>query len=267
MPDRIRKGRLFLGLYLGCLFIFLTTPMIIVVAVSFTSASYTHFPPKGFSFKWFLAVFDEPSFVMGIYNSLRLAFSTIVISNLIAVPAALTLVRRKYRYGNTMQSFFMSPLSLPMIVLGIGLLFYSSKMGFGLSFAALLAGHVAITIPYVFTIVFGTYRGVEANLEESAKVLGATDFQTLRYVTIPLIKPGIIVGSIFAFIMSFDNVPISIFLTGVKSVTLPVAVLVYLQDNFDPSIAALSTMQLFIIIVGLYVLQKIYGLEKISFGR
>ncbi len=250
--------------YLVLLFIFLALPMVIVVAVSFTSASYTHFPPRGFSFKWFFHVFEEPTFVMGIYNSFRLAFATILLSNLIAIPAALALVRYNFRYGNTFQSFFMSPLSLPMIVLGVGLLIFSSKVGLGLSFWVLLAGHVAITIPYIFTTVFGTYRGIEPNLEESSKILGATNLQTFRYVTLPLIKPGVIVGSIFAFIMSFDNVPLSIFLTGVTSVTLPVAVLVYLQDNFDPSVAALSTMQLFCIILGLYILQKLYGLEKLS---
>jgi len=257
------SGTFFLKLYLAIFFIFLSLPMLIVVAVSFTSASYTHFPPRGFSFRWFIAVFHEPTFVMGIYNSFRLAFLTVIISNLLAVPAALTLARHQFRYGNSMQSFFMSPLSLPMIVLGIGLLFFSSKIGLGLSFSFLLAGHVAITIPYIFTTVFGTYRGLDPNLEDSSRVLGATNFQILRYITLPLIKPGILVGSIFAFIMSFDNVPLSIFLTGIKSVTLPVAVLVYLQDNFDPSIAALSTMQLFCVVVGLYILQRIYGLEKI----
>lgn len=263
-----RKAPFFLWGYLVLLFVFLTLPMIIVVAVSFTSASYTHFPPRGFSFRWFLAVFDEPTFVMGIHNSFRLAFSTIVISNLIAIPAALTLVRRSFRYGNSMQSFFMSPLSLPMIVLGVGLLLFSSRIGLGLSFVALLGGHVAITIPYIFTTVFGTYRGIEPHLEESSKVLGANSFQTFRYVTLPLIKPGIVVGSIFAFIMSFDNIPLSIFLTGIKSVTLPVAVLVYLQENYDPSVAALSTIQLFFTVVGLYILQRVYGLEKLSsFGR
>ncbi len=201
---------------------------------------------------------------MGIYNSFRLACLTLIVANVLAVPAALAMVRHNIRFKGTLQSFFMSPLSLPMIVLGVGLLLFSSRIGLGLSFIVLLAGHVAITIPYIFTTVLGTYRGIEPNLEESSEILGATNFQTFRYVTVPLIKPGIIVGSIFAFIMSFDNVPLSIFLTGVRSVTLPVAVLVYLQDNFDPSVAALSTMQLFCIVVGLYILQKMYGLEKLS---
>lgn len=258
------RRRLAVMIIIFFLFTFLAMPSIIVVAVSFTSASYAQFPPRGFSLKWFWAVFEEDTFMLGIYNSLRLAFLTIIVSNMFAIPAAMALARRNYRYGATIMSFFMSPLSLPMIVLGIGLLLFSSKLNMGLSFSFLLAGHVVITIPYAFSAVFGTYRGLEPNLEESAKVLGATNFQIFRYVILPLIKPGIIVGSIFTFIISFDNIPLSIFLTGSRSVTLPVAVLVYLQENFDPSIAALSTLQLIFVIGTLYLLQKLYSLEKLS---
>ena len=135
-------------------------------------------------------------------------------------------------------TFLLAPLSMPMIVLGLALLYYLSALGFGISFASLLIAHTVISIPYIVRTVVGVYRGLGPDYEEAAAILGADRWNILRHVTLPLIRPGIFAGSLFAFLISFDNLPISYFFGSATTNTLPVVMLSYLESQFDPSIAA-----------------------------
>ena len=147
---------------------------------------------------------------------------------------------------------------------GIALLFFTGAIGLQLSFIGLLAGHIVITVPYIVRTVIAVYSGVDRHLEESAMVLGTNPFTCFRRITLPLIKPGTVVGSIFSFLTSFDNVPVSIFLTKTDTMTLPVAILSYLVYNFDPSVAAVSTLQILFAITMLLVVEKTYGLGRFT---
>lgn len=254
--------RVGLPVYVAGLFAFLALPMVIVVAVSFNAGEFIYFPPRGLSLRWFRHVFEGGTFGPAIVNSFKLALLSTAGSLLLGIPAALALVRYPVPFRDGIQAFLLSPLSLPLIVFGVALLFFAGAIGLQLSFIGLLAGHVVITVPYILRTVVAVYSGIDRNLEEAAMVLGADGLTCFRRVTLPLIKPGIVVGSIFSFLTSFDNVPVSIFLTKTDTMTLPVAILSYLVYNFDPSVAAVSTLQILFAVAVLLVLETTYGLGQ-----
>jgi putative spermidine/putrescine transport system permease protein len=256
--------RIGLPVYTAALFAFLALPMLIVVAVSFNAGEFVHFPPRGFSVRWFRHVFEGANFGPAILNSLELAVLSTLGSLLIGVPAALALIRYAVPFRDAIQAFLLSPLSLPLIVFGVALLFFAGAIGLQLSFIGLLAGHVVITVPYVLRTVVAVYGALDRQLEEAALVLGADELTCFRRITLPLIKPGIIAGSIFAFLTSFDNVPVSIFLTKTDTMTLPVAILSYLVYSFDPSVAAVSSLQVLFAVAVLLLLERTYGLGQVS---
>jgi putative spermidine/putrescine transport system permease protein len=245
-------------------FAFLLLPLAVVVLVSFASDPYITFPPSGVSLRWFRAVFDEPSFVLGITNSVKLALAATAVSILLAVPAALALVRYRFPGRDALESWLLSPLSLPLIVLGVALLFFLGRLGLGLSAFGLLAAHVVITVPYVLRTVTAVYRSADRTIEEAARVLGASPWQTFRRITLPVIRPGLAAGAIFSFLISFDNLPVSIFLTGPQTTTLPVSIFSYLIYHFDPSIAAISTMEIAAVVVALLAIERLYGLRNLT---
>jgi putative spermidine/putrescine transport system permease protein len=256
--------RIGLPAYVAALFAFLALPMVIVVLVSFNAGEFVHFPPRGLSLRWFRHVFAEGSFGPAIVNSFKLAILSTLGSLLLGIPAALALVRYPLPFRDAVQAFLLSPLSLPLIVFGVALLFFAGAIGLQLSFIGLLAGHVVITVPYVVRTIVGVYAAVDRHLEEAAMVLGADGLTCFRRVTLPLIKPGIVVGSIFSFLTSFDNVPVSIFMTKTDTMTLPVAILSYLVYSFDPSVAAVSTLQMVFAVAVLLVVERVYGLGSFT---
>lgn len=264
---RVDMPSLMLGIYMAVLLAFLAMPAIIVICVSLNAGKNVQFPPAGISLRWFAYVLEYPTFVNAILNSLKLGVLATAVSILLGVPAALALGRYRFPLRDSIEAFLLSPLSLPMIVLGIALLIFFGQLGVGLPFWGLLAGHVVVTIPYIVRTVAGVYRGLDRALEESAMVLGAGPWQVFRYITLPLIRSGIVAGAIFSFLISFDNVPISVFLTKTDTMTLPVVILSYLLNNFDPSVAAISTLEIGFVVVVLLLLDRVYGLNRMtSFG-
>lgn len=253
-----------LRVYLYAMYVFLAAPLAVVAIVAFNPGTAVRFPPPGVSLRWFAHIFETESFVTGIANSLKLGALATVTSMALGVPAALALGRARFAGREALETAILSPLSLPMIVLGVGLLTASSAAGFGLSYAVLLGGHVVITLPYVVRTTLGVYRGLDPALEEAARVHGATAWRTFRRVTLPLLRPGLMAGGIFAFLISFDNVPVSIFLTRSETTTLPVAILSYLAYNLDPSVAAISTLQMGVATVALLALERVYGLRHLT---
>lgn len=253
-----------LRLYLYAMYIFLAAPLVVVAVVAFNPGTAVRFPPSAISVRWFFHIFEVESFVTGIVNSVMLGVAATGASVVIGIPAALALGRTRFPGRDTLETAVLSPLLLPMIVLGVGLLFASSLIGLGLSFSVLLGGHVVITMPYVVRTTLAVYRGIDPALEEAARVHGATPWRVFRCVTLPLLRPGLIAGGIFAFLISFDNVPVSIFLTRSETTTLPVAILGYIAHDINPAVAAISTLQMGVATVALLVLERIYGLEKVT---
>ena len=253
-----------LGFFVILFFVFLVAPIAVVVAVAFTSANFISFPTPGFSLRWFVQVFEYRPFVNSLIVSIQVAVGSAILGSLIGVPAALKLSRTRSRIGGAVATFLISPLSMPAIVLGFSLLFYLSALGLPLSFASLLIAHTVVSIPYIMRTVIGVYRSVPTSYEEAARALGANRFRVFVHVTLPIIRPGIFAGCLFAMLVSIDNLPLSYFFGSTASNTLPVVVLSYLENQFDPAVAAISVIQLTIAIVLLVVIDMTYGLRRVA---
>jgi putative spermidine/putrescine transport system permease protein len=183
---------------------------------------------------------------------------------LLGTPAALALARSETRWSDAIVTTLLSPLSVPLIVVGFALLFYLSRAGLGTSFIGLLLAHTLVGLPYIVRTVIAVYRTLGRELEEAGRMLGATRLQVLRHITLPLIRPGLIGGGLLAFLISIDNLPVSYFFSSVSTVTLPVVMLSYIESSFDPSIAALSVIQLLIALAGLLLIERIWGVRMLS---
>lgn len=242
---------------------FLAAPVLIIVSVAFTSAEFVSFPPSGFSLRWFEKVLTDSQFVLPLWNSFVLAIAATIVSVTLAVPAAIALVRSNLPFKDALLAFMLSPLSLPTIILAAALLFFLARFGLGTSPVGLLIGHVVITVPYVLRTVLGVYAGIGAEVEEAARTLGARRRQVFWHVTLPMIRPGLFAGGILAFLLSFDEVAVALLLSTADTTTLPVAVLSYLVYNYDPAVAAISTIQIVIVVVLLLVLERFLGVKHL----
>jgi putative spermidine/putrescine transport system permease protein len=253
-----------LQVFLLLFFVFMLAPILIVVVVSFTSANYVAFPIEGFSLRWFRRIYEYRPFLRAIIVSFEVGILSTAVACILGIPAALALVRSRSRLADAVMTFLLSPLSMPMIVLGLALLFYLSAIGLGISFTSLLIGHTVIGLPYIIRTVAGVYRGLSREYEETAATLGAGRATIFWRITLPQIRPGIFSGALFAMLISLDNLPISYFFASAHTNTLPVIMLSYMEYQFDPSIAALSTVQLSVAVIALFVVERIYGLKFIG---
>ncbi|WP_323039146.1 ABC transporter permease [Gemmobacter sp.] len=258
---RIAQG--VLTLFVVAFFIFLLAPIVVVVLFSFVDAAFVRLPIESFSLRWYVRMVEYRPFLTSLGFSLFLAVASGLIALVLSLPAALVLARSRSRFAEVVVTLLLAPLSMPMILLGVALLYYLSWMGLGVSVTALLIGHVVVAIPYITRTIIAVYQGTSPSYEESARILGATRWQVFRHVTLPLVRPGIISGLLFSMLVSLDNLPISLFFAGANTNTLPVVMLAYQQNQFDPAIGAISTVQLVVAIVALLLIQRATGLKHL----
>ncbi|RXN93428.1 ABC transporter permease [Achromobacter aloeverae] len=253
-----------LGVYVALFVLFILGPIVLVVVVSFTSASFIAFPIESYSVRWYQRIVEYRPFLDSLVVSLKLAASSALLGALIGVPAALALARSRTRSAGMLSTLLLAPISIPAVVLGFSLLYYLSALIHGVSFLSLLIAHTVLAIPYITRTVLSVYRSMSPDLEEAAAVLGGNRWQVLRHVTLPLVKPGIFAGAVFAILTSLDNLPISFFFGTATTNTLPVVMLSYMQNQFDPSIAAISTVQMMISVLVLLLVNRYYGIAKLN---
>lgn len=222
--------------------VFLQVPVLVVVLAAFSTTSYLTIPPQGLTLTWFAKVLSDPAWLAAIRMSLVLAVGATAISLLLGVAAAYAISRRMLPGAEAMTALVMAPLVMPSVVIGVALLQFFSLVGLRGSLAGLLLAHVVITVPYIVRSALASLGGLDTALEEAARVLGATGLQAFRLVTLPLIRPGLVAGGLFAFITSLDNVPVTIFLIGARQTTLPVLIFSSVEMGVDPSVAAISTL-------------------------
>lgn len=258
-----RMAALALGLLVIAFFIFLLAPIAIVVLFSFADASFVKFPIEAFSLRWYERMVEYTPFLSSLVFSLELAALSAFFATVIGIPAALALTRSRSRFAESVTTLLLAPLSMPMILLGVALLYYLSWMGLGVSVPSLLIGHTVVAIPYIVRTVAAVYQHVGPSYEESARILGANRWRAFVHVTLPLIRPGIISGALFSVLVSLDNLPLSLFFAGSSTNTLPVVMLAYQQNQFDPAIGAISTVQMVVAIGALLLMQRFAGLHHV----
>lgn len=262
-----------LGLYFGKFFIktwkifivlFIIVPLPLVILSSFSASSMITFPPTGYSIRWYTGIFERMEYVRSFLLSLRLSLLCVIISVSVGTLASLALARYNFRCREIIRSVFLSPLMLPAVIVGLALLRFFASIRWVATFQGILLAHLILTTAYVVRTVSSSLVGFDNSLEEAARDLGASSFYTLRKVTLPLIKPGLIVSAIFAFIVSFDETTVSIFITGGRTITLPVRIFSQLEYGLDPTVTAISSLLILMAVIALFIIGEVFGLDKFS---
>lgn len=228
--------------WVTAVFAFLMLPVVVIALASFSRTSYLTVPPKGLTLRWFAAVLGDPEYVHAIVFSVILALVATAGSLAVGVAASYALIRRRVPGGALVSALLNAPLVFPGVVVGVALLQFYALVAVNGTLAGLAVAHMVITVPYVVRAVMASLQGIDPELESAARVLGASGPVAFFTVTLPLIRPGVVAGALFSFIVSFDNVPVSIFLLGAGQMTLPVKIFTAIEYGVDPSIAAVSTM-------------------------
>jgi len=246
-------GRVALGTAAGVSLAYILLPMFFVIWLAFFAQEIPSFPPEGYSLKWFRAIPGNDRFVSGFLLSLQVAVVATSIGLAIGIPAAVCLVRGRFPGREAVNNLLLLPLIVPGIVLGIALFVFhvEAEIATGWpilgSLGGLVAGHVLVTIPWTVRLITTSLVGMDRAVEEAAESLGANRLTTFRRITLPGILPGIVAAALFGFIASFGNLEMSLFLVGPGRTTLPIAILQYLEWKIDPTIAAVSVLQMLFI--------------------
>jgi putative spermidine/putrescine transport system permease protein len=255
--------RMIMSLVGGVGVLLLMLPTLIVLVTSFTSGYSLKFPPPGFSLRWYEAlVFDSPEIIDALTLSLKLAALATAIATVLAVGAAVALARRRSLAARVLDSFFMAPLTVPSLALGLGILVLFNLESAGLSFYSLLAGHIALCAPYILYTTSASYAQLDPALLDSSLCLGASPIRTFRRVVLPALWPGIASGAFIAFMNSFDNVALSLFLSDARSEVLPIRLWHIIEDSLDVRAAAVSGVLILVTLVSMLIMERVAGLSR-----
>ncbi|WP_376989126.1 ABC transporter permease [Bosea sp. R86505] len=262
----MRRNGIAALIFHGLFVVFMLAPLLIVCVVAFTPEGYLSLPTRGPSLRWFRAIFDYPEFIRAFRDSLWLAALSSTIAIGLAVPAALAIARYRFPGREAITALFMSPLMVPHVVLGIAFLRFFTQIGISGTFVGLVLSHIIVVIPFALRLVLAASYGIDRRIEHAAISLGAGTATVFRRVTLPLILPGVVSGWLLAAINSFDEVTMTVFIASPATVTLPVRMFLYIQDNIDPLIAAVSACLIAMTAILLFALDRLFGLDRLFVG-
>jgi len=244
-------------------YLFLALPVLVIVLSAFSPEAYPQFPPQGISLRWFYALLDDESWRDSLIISVILLVVVTPITVMLGTFAAWALARLEFRYREALQAFILSPLMIPQVVLGIALLYVLTAAGIAGMISGLVIGHIVVALPYVVRTVSVSLAAMDRRLEAVSMSLGAGRWYTFQHVTLPLIKPGMVAGAVFAGVTSFGEVSVSLFLSAPDTITIPVRVFNYVDQTFDPTVNAISVIFIVVAVAILMVIEKTIGLVKI----
>lgn len=247
----------------GLVYVFLILPMLVIVLSAFSPGAYPEFPPRGFSLRWFQALAQNPAWFDALANSAILLVIVTPIAVVLGTTAAYALARLQFRGRDALQAFVLSPLMIPQVVLGIALLYVLIAFGLSGTLIGLAAGHIIVCLPYTVRTASVSLAAVDRRLESASMNLGAGPWQTFRRITLPLIKPGIVAGAVFAAVTSFGEVSVSLFVSSPSTVTVPVRIFSYIDQTFDPTVNAISVVFIVLAVLALVLIEKTIGLTKV----
>ena len=245
------------------------TPLVFVCWLSFFSNEIVTFPPSGYTLRWFAHIFDQNNFVSGFLTSLQVGIAAMVGGLVLGIPASLVLARRRFPGREALNTLLVLPLVVPGIVAGTAIYVFQIEVEIATqlpllgSLAGLVFAHIMITIPWTARLLTASLTGFDRSLEEAAQNLGATPMKAFLKVTLPVIKPGIVAAALFSFIISFGNLEMTLFLVAPGRTTLPISILQYLQWRIDPTIAAVSLLQIALIGAGMLIADRYVKLTRV----
>lgn len=247
--------------------IFILAPLAMVALVAFTDKGYISLPFDGASWRWFRAILDHDDFIAAFERSLALAAASATLAAVLATPAGLAIAWHRFKGRDALLGLLLSPLMLPPIVLGIAMLRLLTQIGGSGTMAGLVAAHTVIVMPYLLRLVVAAATGFDRSMAHAAVSLGASPLTVFRRIELPLILPGIAGGWLIAFITSFDELSLTIFVATPGTQTLPVKMYAYIAYTIDPLLASISTVMLVLALVLMLVLERFFGLERVLGGK
>ena len=243
-PRKARRAASGAGLAVvsGAIVVFLLAPIVLIFPVSFTNSLYLEFPPSGFSLQWYRELVETGYWTESLWLSLRVAPVSMLLAVALGTMGAVALARARFPFKDAVFSFILSPIIVPVIVTAVALYYFYSQLGLVGSYWGLVIGHTVGSIPVVVVMVAAALKGFDIRLENAAMSLGAGRIRAFFDVTMPIVRPAIIVSAFFAFIHSFDEVVIASFVGGAANATLPVRMWVDVRQDIKPTLAAVSTL-------------------------
>jgi putative spermidine/putrescine transport system permease protein len=239
-----RPNRMLLAALGGLTIFFLIAPTLLVVPMGFSSSQILTFPPPGWSLQWYHKMVTDPQWTTGFVNSAQVAVVTAIVSTVLGTLAALGMVRGRFPGKGLVNGLILTPLIVPVIIIAIGMFSLYVRWKITGSLFGLVVAHTALAVPFVMVNVSTSLRTMDRNLEMAAQNLGAGPVRTFQRITLPLIMPGVFAGALFAFLTSWDEVVVAIFLTTAKFRTLPVEMWEQVRQVVDPTVAAVATVVL-----------------------
>lgn len=250
-----RGNRLVLPVFAWLVIGFLVLPTLLVIPLGFTSSQFLEFPPPGYSLQWFETYFSSPLWISATIRSFAVAAATAFLATCIGGFAALALAHSRTRWGGLIFAFFLAPMIVPRIVIAVGMFYLFARLGLVATDLGLVIGHTVLAIPFAMVTVSAILKTYDMRLDQAAATLGANRVRTLAYVTIPLVKGGLVAAFLFAFITSFDELTIAIFVSGGIKTTLPKQMWDDMILQLNPTLAAVSVV-VFVIVTSLLLLAE-----------
>lgn len=231
--------------------VFIVAPLLIVVPMSFSNARSLQFPPPGYWLGYYQAYFTDMRWLRPTWNSIIIASGTTVLTMALVVPATFALVRHRFAGKSIADIMLLMPLAVPHIVMAVGYYSYFGSLGLVQTHLGVILAHSCLSVPIAFLVLSANLKGFDRTLERAAQSLGASPMRTFIHVTLPILKPGLVISALFAFIQSFDETVVAIFISGRNAETLPRKMFDSIRQEADPVIAVVSTLLFVLVLVGI----------------
>ena len=238
-----------LRIFCALVFLFLVAPIIVIIPLSFNSEMFFSFPMPGFSLRWYAEFFNGLQWQLALKNSVIVAFSATLLATVLGTLASLGLVRARIPFKGLILAVLISPIVVPIVIAAVGTFYFYAKVGLASTLPGLILAHTALGVPFVVITVSATLAGFDQNLIRAGESLGADPVRVFFKVTLPLILPGVISGALFAFVTSWDEVVVALFLAGPEQHTLPRRMWSGIRELISPTILAVATLLVAVSIV------------------
>lgn len=243
----------------GLTLLFLMLPVLVIIPLSFNSGAFLIYPLQGFSLRWYEAFFTSADWMRALRNSLIVSPSATVVAMVFGTLASIGLTRARFRGKGLLTSLLISPMVVPVVIVGVSSYLFFAPLGLANSYLSLILVHAILGVPFVIITVTATLQGYNQNLSRAAASLGASPVLTFFRVTLPMIAPGMVSGALFAFATSFDEVVVTLYLAGPEQATLPRVMFSGIRENISPTIAAAATLLILTSVAMLLTLEWLRG--------
>ena len=248
-----RRGNIPLKVFAALVYIFLFAPILVVALTSFNPSGRATIPDS-LTTEWYSELSEDDQLIESLWTSIQVGIGTAIIASILGLLAAYGLSRYRFPGRGALQGLFYLPMLVPAVVSGVSLLTWFNKIGLDGGYLTILIAHVLFALPFTLTIILTSFAGFDTRLEEAAQDLGATPFRTFRYITLPLVMPGVICGALIAFTLSFDEFVLTFFVAGGGVQTLPLVIYNRIRYLLSPEINAIAT-----IVMGISIGLLVFG--------